>query len=141
MKYIPLEECEDGCLYKLNSRNLKEGFFDGKTMEFSGLREKFGSHFIDSEIHYDAGPPYGTAKPTQLVDVVDPVRFKEPSERERILRARAFNFMANRNVDLERWAFCGYLLAKKLDLVAEILPEDTEKLRQQILSKGDPHDW
>jgi len=59
--YIKVEDLVIGEAYKLNSRNIPIGIWDGK--EFHGVRSKFGANFIDTELHYDVGPPHGTAKP------------------------------------------------------------------------------
>ena len=62
MNYIPLPECERGSVYRLQSRNLRFGVFDGKS-GFIGIRLKFNSRFLFREYHWDNGPPYGTVKP------------------------------------------------------------------------------
>ena len=69
MKHIPLAECEKGVIYKLHSRNLHSGVFDGKE-GFIGVREKFWSRFLDTEYHGETGPPHGTAWPLERVGEV-----------------------------------------------------------------------
>ena len=59
---IPLIECKVGHAYKLRSRNLSRGVFNGQS-GFIGIREKFGSRFLFTEYHWDTGAPHGTAQP------------------------------------------------------------------------------
>jgi hypothetical protein len=56
---IRLVDCEKGWLYRINSRNLSLGVFDGKG-GFIGIREKLGARYLFTEYHEDTGPPYGT---------------------------------------------------------------------------------
>lgn len=69
-KYIPLEECEHGRIYKLNSRNLAYGVFNKKSQGFTGLRTKFDDIFLFEEDHWDTGVPYGTVKPLEATNFV-----------------------------------------------------------------------
>ena len=62
--YIPLDQCITGPLYRIHSRNLKLGIFDGKT-GFIGIRLKFGFKYLFTEYHWDQGPPYGTVQPKE----------------------------------------------------------------------------
>lgn len=57
---IPLEELVVGEAYLLEARNIRIGIWDGNA--FHGIRNKFGTSFIDSEIHYDLCTRHGTAK-------------------------------------------------------------------------------
>jgi hypothetical protein len=61
---IPLDQCITGHLYRIHSRNLKLGIFDGKT-GFIGIRLKFGFKYLFTEYHWDQGPPYGTVQPQE----------------------------------------------------------------------------
>ena len=61
---ISLSECKKRRVYKLHSRNLSFGVFDGDT-GFIGIRTKFGSRFLDTEYHWDTGSPFGTAHPEE----------------------------------------------------------------------------
>lgn len=45
---IPLDECITRGIYRLNSRNLSVGVFDGER-GFIGIREKFGERFLETE--------------------------------------------------------------------------------------------
>lgn len=54
-----MDECIPRRLYKIRSRNLIMGVFDGKE-GFVGIRQKFGSKFLFTEFHWDQGPPFGT---------------------------------------------------------------------------------
>jgi hypothetical protein len=74
---IPLTECERGAIYRLHSRNLDFGVFDGKH-GFIGIREKFGHRYLFKEDHCDTGVPYGTVKPLEKVGVLpDEIEIKE----------------------------------------------------------------
>ena len=48
-------------MYKLITRNLSFGVFDGN-IRFIGIRTKCGHRFLDTEDHWDTGPPFGTAR-------------------------------------------------------------------------------
>ena len=63
-EYIPLAECKHKHLYRIHARNLTLGVFDGKT-GFTGIRTKFGARYLDTEHHWDEGPPFGTVKPIE----------------------------------------------------------------------------
>lgn len=64
--YIPLVECIKGFLYKIHSRNLSFGVYDGNK-GFIGIREKFNDRYLFTEYHHDTGAPYGTVKPFELI--------------------------------------------------------------------------
>jgi len=68
MSHIPLESCEDRFLYKISSRNLSLGIFNVKNNGFIGVREKFGSHYLFTEFHWDTGAPFGTVHPFEKLD-------------------------------------------------------------------------
>jgi len=57
-KYISEEECMEGKVYSLHSRNLNIGVYAGEGI-FIGIREKFGERYLDKELHIDRG---GTAR-------------------------------------------------------------------------------
>mgnify|MGYP003619625960 CR=1 FL=1 len=67
LNYIPLDDCQSGGVYEIYSRNLTVGVFDIKTNGFIGIREKFGSEFLFTELHRDLGPPHGTVAPKKLL--------------------------------------------------------------------------
>lgn len=58
---IPLSDCKPGHVYRLRSRNLLFGVFNGST-GFIGIREKFGARFLFTEFHYDK---HGTVLPQE----------------------------------------------------------------------------
>ena len=68
MDSIPLEQCQKGGLYRIRSRNLSFGVFDGNG-GFVGIREKFGSEYLFTEYHWDTGAPFGTVKPVELLEM------------------------------------------------------------------------
>jgi hypothetical protein len=57
---IPLCDLKLRTVYRLNSRNLSLGVYDGIN-GFYGIRTKFGSRFIDHEQEWDTSEHYGTA--------------------------------------------------------------------------------
>lgn len=62
--YILLPQCKRGYLYRIHSRNLEFGVYDGNE-GFIGIRTKFGARFLFTEYHWDQGPPHGTVKPME----------------------------------------------------------------------------
>lgn len=66
-----------GHLYRIRSRNLPYGVYDGRG-GFIGIREKFGSLYLFTEIDYDLGAPYGTV--TVLEDLGPVPEGVEPVE-------------------------------------------------------------
>lgn len=65
---IPLNKCVKGKVYKIHSRNLAFGVFDGHD-GFIGIREKFSSLYLFKEYHHEQGPPFGTVSPELELDV------------------------------------------------------------------------
>ena len=61
-EYFSLNQLQPGMAYKLHSRNLAIGVYDGNE-GFIGIREKFGPRYLFTEYHWDQGPPFGTAIP------------------------------------------------------------------------------
>ena len=61
---IPLDNCTNGGVYKVFSRNLDLAIFVEN--RFIGIREKFGYRFLDTEYHRESG---GTASPKELVEM------------------------------------------------------------------------
>lgn len=74
---ILLNECKHGWLYRLSSRNLVSGVYNETVKAFVGIREKFGHEYLDTEYHWDNGPPFGTAKPLEILMTCpyEPVEF------------------------------------------------------------------
>jgi hypothetical protein len=65
MEYIKLEDCIKGNVYKIRSRNLTLGVFDGE-MGFIGIRTKFGDRYLFTEYHWDTGAENcGTTHPIE----------------------------------------------------------------------------
>ena len=76
-KYIPVGECKRGHVYRIHSRNLSFGVFvPEKEDGFIGIREKFGSRYLFTELHADTGGSFGTVRPEEDLG---------PLEDERIL--------------------------------------------------------
>jgi len=67
MNYLSLSECVKGRVYKLHSRNLSIGVFDGNR-GFIGIRLKFNSRFLSTEYHWDS-PPFATARPLTYIGI------------------------------------------------------------------------
>lgn len=61
-RHLSISACVCGHAYRLVSRNLTIGVFDGET-GFIGIREKMGSRYLFREYHWDQGAPYGTVRP------------------------------------------------------------------------------
>ena len=75
--YIRLDACLPGHVYKIMSRNLGHGVYDGLG-GFIGIREKFGDRYLFTEYHWDKGPPYGTVHPeTDLGPLPDAIPVAE----------------------------------------------------------------
>ena len=72
MKSIPIKQCENRRLYKIDSRNLKYGVYRADTQGFIGVRTKFSSRFLFEENHWDTGEPYGTVKPEAATEYILP---------------------------------------------------------------------
>lgn len=69
-KYLKPEDCIHGKIYRGQGRNYNLGLCslekDGKVF-FHGLREKWGTEYIDWEIHFDQDESHGTFKPVEPV--------------------------------------------------------------------------
>ena len=66
MDCIKMVDCIAGGVYKIHSRNLGVGVYDGK-QGFIGIREKFKREYLFTEYHYEQGPPYGTVHPKEFI--------------------------------------------------------------------------
>lgn len=66
--YIPVDDCIHGGLYKVYARNFSLGVYNKREQGFIGIRHKFTMEFLDTEYHWDTGAPYGTVKPTDLLE-------------------------------------------------------------------------
>lgn len=75
---IPIPDCVKGRLYKIDSRNLSFGVYDGKE-GFIGIRTKFGRRYLATEFHWDQGPPFGTVHSIEdtAVDVPEEIEVVE----------------------------------------------------------------
>jgi len=56
---VPYYDCIPRRLYKIGSRNLTYGVYDGE-QGFIGIRVKFSAVYLFAEYHWDQGPPHGT---------------------------------------------------------------------------------
>lgn len=81
MNYIPLDDCVDGMLYRLSSRNLTVGVFHKETKGFIGIREKFGDLYLFTEFHWDTGPPFGTVLPKEAIGPC-PIKLLDENNKE-----------------------------------------------------------
>ena len=68
-KYIPMAECKQGFLYRISSRNLPYGVYNGNG-GFIGIREKFGDRFLFTEEHWDTAEPFGTVMPLEEIEQI-----------------------------------------------------------------------
>jgi hypothetical protein len=69
---IPLNECRNGWVYKLSSRNLGFGVFVQASNGFIGIREKFKHRYLFTEYHWDTGAPFGTVRPKKELEPAPP---------------------------------------------------------------------
>ena len=67
---IALAACRPRAIYRIQSRNLRIGVFDGVD-GFIGIREKLGSRYLATEYHWDRGAPLGTARPLEKIGDLD----------------------------------------------------------------------
>jgi len=67
-EYLKFNDCINGYLYEVDGRNFKLAIFYNN--KFYGIRYKFGHHFIDTEMHYDMDPKYGTVKPIKELNSI-----------------------------------------------------------------------
>jgi len=63
MDYIKVDDCKDGYLYKIYSRNLTYGIYSKQSGGFLGIRYKW-NEYLDVEYHMDTG---GTVTPHEEI--------------------------------------------------------------------------
>ena len=61
LDYIKKENLVKGQRYYCEARNFTVGEWNGGVFVYE--RIKFGTKFMDTENHWDDGPPHGTVKP------------------------------------------------------------------------------
>jgi hypothetical protein len=66
---IKLGKLQQGTVYRLQSRNLACGVWNGKD-GFIGIRTKFGGRFLDLEIHWDLSETIGTAQALEALGTI-----------------------------------------------------------------------
>lgn len=66
---IKLGKLQRGKVYRLKSRNLAYGVWNGKD-GFVGIRTKFGGRFLDMEIHWDLNHTFGTAQALEALGTI-----------------------------------------------------------------------
>ncbi len=91
---IPIEECIQGHLYRIHSRNLDLGVYREDIGGFIGIREKFGDHYLFTEYHSGLGPPYGTVHPQEDLG---------PCPIENLNEGQSFNGKWRENRELFGW--------------------------------------
>jgi len=73
---LRMEDLVKGHIYRLRSRNLACGVYDGAS-GFIGIRLKFDERYLFTEYYDDGVSPFGTARPKEdlgaLPDDVEPV--------------------------------------------------------------------
>jgi hypothetical protein len=67
--FIDLKDLKKGTVYRITSRNLIVGVFDGST-DFIGIRVKFGNKYLDAECEYTTSENYGTARAKRELGVI-----------------------------------------------------------------------
>ena len=65
--WIPVTHCKRGYIYQVEARNLTPLAVFGDEV-FVGIRAKFGSRFLDTELHWDAFN--GSCKPLREIGFV-----------------------------------------------------------------------
>lgn len=71
---IPLKDCIERRVYRLHSRNLLYGVFDGKD-GFIGIRKKFDAFYLFREYHWEKGSKgFGTVRPLEDTGIDVPKR-------------------------------------------------------------------
>ena len=97
--YLPMNEMKEGYLYRIRARNSSFGIWRESEKSFVIRRLKFQSIFTFEEYHYDTGPPYGTVRPLEELELspyvdadfkhevvdIDGREFMEVSKEEEIL--------------------------------------------------------
>jgi len=79
--FIAYEDLVDKEVYIVDARNFKIALFMQVIEGFEGVREKFGTTFIDIEYHYDKGAPFGTVRPLRKATLLEKQEwFKEAIE-------------------------------------------------------------
>lgn len=79
IKYIPINKCIDGHVYRIRARNGRIGIFKKDNENaFTLNRHKFGQNYLFDEYHWDNGPPYGTVRP--LEDLGEAKKFNNEKE-------------------------------------------------------------
>ena len=66
---IKLEQLQRGRVYRLQSRDLESGVWNGKD-GFIGIRTKFGRRFLDMEIHWGLSKTFGTAQALESLGTI-----------------------------------------------------------------------
>lgn len=69
IKYIELKQCKNLYLYRILARNGNFGIFIKERNTFILSRQKFGSNYPFEEYHYDTGPPFGTVRPIEEIEL------------------------------------------------------------------------
>lgn len=64
---IPLQDCERGVVYRLRSRNLLIGVYNGEG-GFVGVRTKLGDRYLFTEYHHTKDPRVGTVWALERLD-------------------------------------------------------------------------
>ena len=76
-----MDQCVKGRMYRIRGRNISIGVYDGEG-HFIGIRQKFGSRYLDEEDHWDTGAPHGTVSDhldlgVDLPEGIEPVTYIE----------------------------------------------------------------
>lgn len=66
-EYIKLPECKARGVYKISSRNLSYGIYDGKS-GFIGIRTKFSDRYLFTEYHWD-NDRFPTVQPLEYLGI------------------------------------------------------------------------
>lgn len=72
LPYLRKDELVDGAFYRITCRNANVGVWRKDQQGFEIPREKFGSHYLFVEYHWDNGPPFGTSRPWERLEDLPP---------------------------------------------------------------------
>ena len=65
---VEIEDCQEGVLYRVLCRNSNCGIWVQAEKGFEIARTKFDNDYLFVEYHWNNGPPYGTARPYEILE-------------------------------------------------------------------------
>ena len=103
---IKLDNCTKRNTYKINSRNLSYGVFDGVN-GFTGIRSKAKMRYLFTEYHREIGPPFGTVSPIENLGTIlpDDISLKESLGTVGNKSRRPMSFLNRGNPSKPAWYY------------------------------------